>query len=479
MTNTQDTFSAFTATFVVPQDMNTFLSIWDQSRSSSELIKELHDRFLQAPQESTDSQPALNKTGKKRGKSMSRRRGQRGHIEKNGLWWVVRVWQDVPGQDKRKHVPHRICPIKGPGTLNKSERRRKADQIIADLGINSEEVFDTIVNPAQKKGEVTFREQGKIALEALRTRLRNPAADGSVENLERNLRLHLNPILGDMLLSKIYSPQLRPVVHKMVKEKKTPSTISCVITMAKAVVASATDPETGEVLYPRKWNSQIIDLPVVISDEQDTPDFSRETLTGLAAYRKPKMRALFQFLGASGTRITEALGIEIDKHISPDFLTFTIDQKANGPHVSPRLKTPAARRQVDIHSDIGAVLKKHAGNRTTGFLFCTSKGTPFASSYVLRHLHKALKELGWVNEQNGKTTAGEHAFRRSRDTYLLNKAGCPNGIVKFWLGHAFGKNMQERYDKIKRDTKCRRMWAETCGYDFDLPLDVPIVPKQK
>ena len=36
---------------------------------------------------------------------------------------------------------------------------------------------------------------------------------------------------------------------------------------------------------------------------------------------------VFILCGATGLRIGEALGIEIDKHISPDFLTISVKQK--------------------------------------------------------------------------------------------------------------------------------------------------------
>src|SRR5208283_310983 len=38
---------------------------------------------------------------KRTGKNMDRRRGQNGHIEESGRWFVVRFWKDVPGQEKR------------------------------------------------------------------------------------------------------------------------------------------------------------------------------------------------------------------------------------------------------------------------------------------------------------------------------------------------------------------------------------------
>src|SRR5450755_3460073 len=43
-----------------------------------------------------------------------------------------------------------------------------------------------------------------------------------------------------------------------------------------------------------------------------------------------------------------------------------------------------------------------------------------------------------------------HAFRRFRNTYLRNYAECPEGLYKYWMGHA-GKDMSDLYDKIKED----------------------------
>src|SRR5256884_6028992 len=41
---------------------------------------------------------------------------------------LVRYWKDVAGQEKRKRVYERICPISGPGKLSASERERKAKE---------------------------------------------------------------------------------------------------------------------------------------------------------------------------------------------------------------------------------------------------------------------------------------------------------------------------------------------------------------
>ena len=53
-----------------------------------------------------------------------------------------------------------------------------------------------------------------------------------------------------------------------------------------------------------------------------------------------------------------------------------------------------------------------------------------------RHLHPALKQLGFINPFTGTHKAGHHAFRRFRNTHLRNRSGYPEGLRKFWLGHA-------------------------------------------
>jgi integrase len=229
-------------------------------------------------------------------------------------------------------------------------------------------------------------------------------------------------------------------------------------------------------IYPRKWNNEFIDLPVVEKDKQNTPSFSADVMTGLARWKKPRERMIFVLCGAAGLRIGE-VGIEIDKHIAPDFLTLYLKQKVRHGKVEQRLKTANGFRQVDLHPTIAGLLQQFVRDRKAGFLFCTRKGRPVSPTNIIRrHLHKALKELKYVNPFTGTHKAGHHAFRRFRNTYLRNYTECPEGLYKYWMGHA-GKDMSDLYDKIKEDVAFRRKWAERCGFGFELPSVVPNVPK--
>jgi integrase len=412
---------------------------------------------------------------RRRGKSMSRRTGQSGYIEASGKYWVVRWWQDVPGQEKRMHKRARICPISGPGKLSKSERQRRAREIVAESGADTVEYFKKVV---QQQPVCTFREQAACWLELVRSRKRKPVAPGTIEDWGRILKNWLNPHIGDMPLSEANNGAMRQLVASMSKAGLSPKTIINYTGVVKMVVASAVNSQ-GEQLYPRKWNLEFIDMPLVQRPKQNTPSFSSEIITGLANWKKPRERMLFILCGAAGMRIGEALGIEIDKHISSDFLTIHIRQKARHCKIESRLKTPSAERDVDLHPAIADLLRAYIGERKSGFLFVSRNGKPVSSSNVIRrHLHPALKKLGYINPHTGTHKAGNHAFRRFRNTYLKNRTECPKGLYDYWLGHA-GKDMSDLYDKIKEDIPFRKMWAEKCGFGFELALNVPIVPKNE
>lgn len=406
---------------------------------------------------------------------MSRRTGQQGHIEQSGKWWVVRWWMDVPDQDKRTHKRARICPIVGAGSLSKSARERRAREIIADSGADTEEYFNKVVKQATG---ITFMEQADCWLKQVGGRKRKPVANSTLESWGGCLRTWLNPLIGDVPLSSVNNSTMKNVVSAMVKGGLSPKTIDNYTQVVKMVVASAVDKE-GEEIYPRKWNPEFIDMPVIMKTKQNTPSFSTEIMSGLAGWKSDRERVLFALCGAAGLRIGEALGLEIDKHVSSDFLTLSIEQKARHGKVETRLKTASAFRKVDLHPKIAAMLKQFVGNRQSGFLFRTRTGKPLGPSNILRrHLHPALKELGYVNPCTGTSKAGNHAFRRFRNTHLRNRTECPEGLQKFWLGHA-DESMGDLYDKIKEDVAFRREWAERVGFGFTLPSVVPNVPKSE
>lgn len=411
---------------------------------------------------------------RRRGKCMSRRSGQKGHLEKSGRWWVVRWWMDVPGQEKRALKRARVCPISGPGSLSAAARQRRTSEIIAASGADTEAYFNKVV---RQNSVTTFRQQSVIWIEQVKRRTRKPVAEQTLQNWEGPLRNWLNPNIGELPLSEVNNAALKALIPKLRLGGLGPESIKTYVNVAKMVVASAVNDE-GEQLYPRKWNHDFIDLPIVRKERQNTPSFPSEIMSGLARWKYERERILFVLCGASGMRAGELLGLEIDKHFSPDFSSITVEQGVSNCKVQNHVKTASAYRQVDLHPEIAACIRGFVGERKTGFLFQTKNGKPLSLSTTLRrHLHPALRKLGYVNPHTGDHKAGMHAFRRFRNTYLRNSTACPEGLYKFWMGHA-AKDMSDLYDKVKWDVALRKYWAKKVGYGFDLPSVVPNVPNK-
>lgn len=413
---------------------------------------------------------------------MSRRTGQSGHIEKSGKWWVVRWWMDVEGQEKRIHMRAKICLIDGPEALSPSARKRRAHEIITASGADTEDHFNRVVKGVP---QVKFDEQAEKWLRQMQERNRKPVAPSTISLWRGCIDKWLVPLIGELPLEQVNNAALKKVVAAMRKGELSAKTINTYTQVVKSVVASAVN-EEGEQLFPRTWNHGFVDMPIVKKSTQNTPSFSREIMSGLARWKYPRERMLFVLCGAAGLRIGEALGLEIGKHFSDDFRTLTVAQKVRHCVVEDRLKNDNAARQVDLHPSVAALLKRFVGDRKSGFVFQSREGKPISSSNIVRrHLHPALKALNFVNPHTGDYKAGNHAFRRFRNTYLRNYTPCPDGLQKFWLGHA-GETMTDLYDKVKEDKQFRLEWAEKCGIGFELPRfglsfvpNVPNVPRNE
>ena len=91
--------------------------------------------------------------------------------------------------------------------------------------------------------------------------------------------------------------------------------------------------------------------------------------------------------------------------------------------------------------NVAKLLVEFIGDRKTGLLFYTRRGNQLNQRNILRHLHKALKEVGF--EQ-----AGAHNFRRYRNTYLRNFTACPESILDFWLRWS-GEGMSAHCDTVQ------------------------------
>src|ERR1051325_1306023 len=227
---------------------------------------------------------------RRRGKSLARRRGQRGSVFQKGRKkneWAphepayVRFWKDVPGiaEAKREVLPLGVY-------RTRTEAEREGAKWIDRLGINSIQHFIEVTS------STTFKQQGEWWLKSLAERKRNPLEQTTIDNRRYALDKWLYPFLQDRLLAELNNRTLKELVEKMA-EKLAASSIRDYANIVKAVVASAID-ENGEQLFPRKWNDGYIDAPLV--EEQKQPSTTSEGMTKILEKATGQYRMLYALL---------------------------------------------------------------------------------------------------------------------------------------------------------------------------------------
>jgi integrase len=259
---------------------------------------------------------------------------------------------------------------------------------------------------------------------------------------------------------------LKALIAKMDDASLSAQSIVTYTNLVKLVVASALD-ENGEELFPRKWNNEFIDLPMV--ENQYQPIFTAETVNAIVQTARGQDQVLYVLLAATGLRVGEAFGLEI-KHLSEDCRTITVEQSCWGKSLQTP-KTKSAYRQVDVCITVAGLLKSFIGDRKLGLVFANSAGKPLSQTNVIRRsLHPILKELA-VNQ------AGFHAMRRFRTTWL-RKQRAPEDLIRFWLGHA-KSSVTDGYSKLADDLEYRLEVTEKIGAGFTVPASMrPMRPRK-
>ncbi len=412
--------------------------------------------------------------------------------EKHGQWWTVRLWKDG------KHIRERVCPISGPGALAKVDRGKKIRQIL-DETIHKTPLPDVL--PEEGKDKITFKEAAERWLKKSQNRRKHPLKKNTVRLYSHYLQRWIYPVVADLPLAQVKTYKAKEIIDRMHQQKSAESVMQDTFHIVTQVVASIKD-EHGEPMFPVKWDLEVIDMPDVKKKERKA--FTAEQVESIIAASSGQYRVMWSLFAGTGVREGEGTAIEIDADpettttLSKDCRTLyvnTIILQDGTKQDSP--KTPAGRREVDIHPELAKMLQEFIGNRTSGFLFSAKSGKPLQYGNIRKNvLDKILfgteraimkrEGKGWTKigvkkipgVVKNKGGYGFHSFRRFRTTYLRTVAGTPDAYVKFWIGHG-KKNITDEYTIVKQETEKRRELCEQAGLGFKLPGKIEVVKSKK
>jgi integrase len=310
--------------------------------------------------------------------------------------------------------------------------------------------------------KMTFKQRAESFLLEIQSRRRNPVKSATVEAYRSRLNAHILPRLGSLQLATIENGTLKTFVAALSEQKLSPAAINAVVSLVKEVIASAVD-ANGNEMYPRTWNSDFIDLPVVNPRTQTAPVATPKAVQKALGQAIGQDKALIALLAGSGLRIGEALALMVgpddgqNSFWQPETATVTIRSTLTPEGIQLTPKTEAGIRQVDLAPELNTFLCTMLLDSElpgSGLLFTSKTGGTMRVASAYDNLRRAGFQDGF------------HAFRRFRLTHL-DGSGVPRGLVKFWAGHA-AKDVTERYIRSGESLEERKTWARKAGLGFQL-----------
>jgi hypothetical protein len=300
---------------------------------------------------------------------------------------------------------------------------------------------------------MNIQSQSKIYWDHLVSRKRSPIKPTTAKIYQSYLNKWILPELGSLEVSAVENGVMKVFVSKLATAGLSASAIEGVTGRLKDIVSSAID-VNGNELYPRKWNSEFVDAPIIDPAKQKAPTITLKSLQEALGRAQGQFRALYALLAGSGLRMSESLALQPGPDDGkgsfwlPEQSKLVVrQQRKDGILQSP--KTQAGIREVDLAPELNAFLCNETP-RLKGF--CDN-------NYLFDN-----RRLVQARQHDG--VPGYHSFRRFRRTHLESQ-NVPRGLSDFWMGHA-GKEVSDRYIKIGQDIEARKTWCAKAGLGFEL-----------
>jgi len=296
--------------------------------------------------------------------------------------------------------------------------------------------------------EITFKRHAAVYIAKLEKRRRKKVKRATVETVRSVVEFAM-PVLGEIPLHAIESENLRLLVDYLAEHGYAPNTIRQTVRTVKTIISSLVD-EKGNRLIVKTWNNDHIDQPDA-ANLRHGRSLAAEDIERALAQAPPVIQEFMATQAATGARRGELLALNVED-FDPIVLIIRV-ARTYGYYGETEPKTPCAKRDIDLHPDIAAMLKRMLAGRTTGRLFDV---TPDA-------VRRAFEKFSFRS----------HALRHFR--YGVLGVSVPSAIRDAWIGHS-GVKLEKVYGHTAAPG-IRKKFALECGIGFRLPVFA--IPEQQ
>ena len=348
-------------------------------------------------------------------RSMSRRPGQNGRIEKRGSSFSLLFYRDVPGTTKRQRMRRTLQ------ATTMVAAKQEAQRILDAEGVNTAEHLEASRGPV-----VTFG----VAADVWKSeQLHANGKHSSQRTMGCELRKHILPHLKETLLQDVAYPAMRRLVQVWKKQGLSNKSIENLFRDVRAVYnfylhESAQNGKTTLLPWLIKWSK----IAPAASVKDDPPCFTPKQMAAIVEMGRKQYRSLFAVAAGTGARFGELAGLHVED-VNLDAGIITIRRSiVEGVESTPKNDET---RHVPIDSSVVLEIKKHLNGRSAGLMWQSNRGTPLRLNSLLRwQLKPILKKLGI----RFRTRNGMHAFRHGRISYLAY-SGVTYAVIREWVGH--------------------------------------------
>ncbi len=250
-----------------------------------------------------------------------------------------------------------------------------------DRGTQHKEFFPTLALAREAKGKRdggdrkpstphTFEAYALDWISSYRGRTRGGLADSTRAAYRDSLERFALPFFGRVKLADVDAPMVREFVASMEASGQSAGSIRKHYAPLRAMLATAV--EDGVIRY-----NAAAQVRVVVRDDRPRrrpPTPTREQFPRLVDALPERWRLLAVFIGSTGLRISEVLGLEVgDLHLDGPEPSVSVErQHYRG--VTKGLKTEAAARIIPIGRPLADALAEHVATHGHRVVFATLDG---------------------------------------------------------------------------------------------------------
>jgi len=351
-----------------------------------------------------------------------------------------RTWTTAAGEDRAAWVVDYVDQG-GKRRLKTFARKKEADAFSATAKVEVREgvhVADSASVTVAKAGLLWIASGENHGLER-----------STVNQRKRHLELHIKPLIGEMLLSKLTGPAAREFEDQLRREGRSPAMTKKVLTSLGSILADANErglatrnpvrdmrgSRNGRERRAERRQKGRLEIGV------DIP--ARDEIKALVAALEPNWRPLIITAVFTGMRSSEIRGLRWQ---DVDFKKAEINvrQRADEFGEIGRPKSEAGVRSIPVPPLVINALKEHrlktGGNAS--LVFANPDGNPRSHTNIInKGLVPAMKRAGVVVSDGKAKYSGMHSLRHFYASWLINRKedgglGLPAKVVQERLGHA-------------------------------------------